>query len=99
MDPFKVIQNSERLLAYFSFPECSVCTSLRPKIKELTAQQNDVEFLYVDTSTHPTAAGQFLVFSTPTVIYFENGSERNRWSRVFSVREVDDVLQKHNGQK
>lgn len=94
MDPIKIINETNRLVAYFSFPECSVCKSLRPKIEALVREQENIEFLYIDTKTHPSAGGQFLVFAAPTVVYFEGGRERKRWSRVFSVSDVELELQR-----
>ena len=92
MDPLQVIIDTSRLVAYFSFPDCSVCKSLRQKIEELVEKHKDTEFVYIDTKTHPAAGGQYLVFAAPTVIYFEHGKERKRWSRVFSVSDVESQL-------
>lgn len=92
MDPFQIINKSTKLIAYFSFPECSVCKVLRPKIENLVKNYHDVDFLYIDTHHFPAAAGQYLVFAAPTVIYFEGGRERERWSRVFSVSAVQEAL-------
>ena len=94
MDPAKHIAEKNRLVAYFSFPECSVCKSLRPKIKAVVQRFDGVEFIYIDTHQHPAIAGQHLVFAAPTVIYFENGREQKRWSRVFSVDDVSTTLQR-----
>jgi len=95
MDPFHVISKSNKLIAYFSFPECSVCKVLLPKIESLVKSCRDVEFLYIDTHHFPAAAGQFLVFAAPTVVYFEKGRERQRWSRIFSVGDVQDALERN----
>ena len=92
MDPLQIINESNKLVAYFSFPECSVCKALLPKIEELVNKYYDVDFLYVDTHRFPAAAGQFLVFAAPTVVYFEGGREQKRWSRVFSVSDVQETL-------
>ena len=91
-DVFGKINNSEISVVYFSFPECSVCKSLRPKIESLVGEYENVEFLYVDTHELPTVSGQYLVFTVPTVILFQGGKEQTRWSRVFSVDEVRAAL-------
>lgn len=43
MDPFQVINETKKLVAYFSFPECSVCKSLRPKIEKLVESYEDID--------------------------------------------------------
>mgnify|MGYP001067734172 FL=1 len=89
---FEHMQREAAVLAYVSFPECSVCTSLRPKIEQLVSEYDTVDFLYVDSHKHPSVSGQWLVFAAPTLILFQQGREVKRWSRVFSVDEVRLVL-------
>jgi thioredoxin-like negative regulator of GroEL len=89
---FDKINNSETLLAYFSFPQCSVCFSLLPKVENLLKDFATVDFLYVNTREFPAVSGQYLVFAAPTVMLFSNGREVARWSRIFSVDDVRGAL-------
>jgi len=79
------IETSARLVAYFSTPTCSVCKVLRPKIEELVAGTEGVDFLYVDSSLYPAVSGQHVVFAVPTVILFMDGREMRRFSRNLSM--------------
>jgi len=89
MEQFEqVIKKSPIVLAYFSYPTCSVCKVLRPKIETLAAGYDDVGFEYIDTYQHPEVAGQHTVFSVPTLLVFVEGRESKRLSRNFSVDEV-----------
>ena len=89
---FEKIEKTPNTLVYFSFPGCSVCVALLPKIEKLVKSFADVEFLYVNTHETPEVSGQYLVFTVPTVILFSKGAEQKRWSRVFSVEDVESTL-------
>lgn len=79
------IRTSERLVAYFTTPTCTVCKVLRPKVEQLVAEKDGVEFLYVDSSRYPAVAGQHVVFAVPTIILFMEGREMRRFSRNLSM--------------
>lgn len=90
---FDKINQAPLLLAYFSQPACSVCTVLRPKIKDL-ATQYDIPFQYVNTLDYPMVSGQHMVFAVPTIILFQNGRELERWSRTVGVEQVENILKR-----
>ena len=89
---FEKIEKTLNMLVYFSFPGCSVCVALLPKIEKLVKSITGVEFLYVNTHETPEVSGQYLVFTVPTVILFSKGAEQKRWSRIFSVEDVEFAL-------
>ena len=62
------------VLVYFSTPDCRVCQALRPKVAELLARDFPrLSGVYVDCTALPDAAGQYQVFSVPTMIGFFEG--------------------------
>lgn len=67
---------------------------LKPKIINLVDSFKGVEFLYIDIKAHPAISGQHLVFSIPTIIVFVSGKEHIRFSRHFSVSDLNGVLEK-----
>jgi len=89
------IENSDMLIVYFSTPDCNVCKILRPEVEKVVSALQSVEFLYVDTSSHPMVSGQFVVFAVPTVSLFIDGKEAKRWSRHVSVNEILVVLERY----
>jgi len=88
-----LIKNSPFLLAYFSFEGCQVCKVLKPKVQELLKNFTEFEFLYIDTDEHPVLKGQYLVFTVPTIIIFQEGRELKRFSRHISLVTLEDYLQ------
>ena len=88
----KSISEKRIFLAYFSTPECNVCKVLRPKVQELIRHYKTAGFLYVNTHESTEIAGQFTVFSVPTIIIFINGQETKRLSRIFSISELTEYL-------
>lgn len=88
----ETIRTARAMLAYFSTPQCTVCTVLRPKVEALLADYPEVEFLFIDSAAHPTVSGQHLVFAAPTIVLFMDGREMRRFSRNLSLDELDRVL-------
>jgi len=86
------LNNTEIVLGYFSFQECSVCKVLKPKVKKLLQDYPKVKFLYVDIHQHPEISGQLLVFAVPTIIIFYQGKEATRFSRHFSIQDLETAL-------
>ena len=56
-DIWDKIKQAPVLVSYFSYPECSVCRVLRPKVEALVAELPEVDFLYVNTHRHPEISG------------------------------------------
>ena len=92
----KTIKESLILVAYFSHEACNVCKVLRPKVKELTATFDNVDFLYVNTHEQPELSGQHLIFAVPTVIVFVEGKEAKRFSRHFGLDELEALLARYS---
>jgi thioredoxin len=90
----KILTKSPITISYFSYPACSVCKVLRPKIEALAGQYNSVGFTYLDTEKQPEIAGQYSVFTVPSILIFVEGRESKRLSRNFSVNEVQNFLER-----
>lgn len=90
-----ILKNNPAVLLYFSHDACNVCKVLKPKISEmLTSEFPEMKMLYVNTEELPEVAGQFRVFTVPTVgIYFE-GQESMRFSRNLSIGELARAIER-----
>jgi thioredoxin-like negative regulator of GroEL len=79
-------------LGYFSTPQCNVCKTLLPKVKNLLAELPEISPVYVDVDAVREAAGQFLVYAVPTIIVFGEGRELLRKSRFVGIAELRNEL-------
>ena len=89
-----LISRTSCLVTYFSHDECNVCKVLRPQIEQFVNEKPDVNFLYVNTVRNPEIAGQKMVFAVPTIIVFYQGQEAKRFSRHFSIRDLEEILKR-----
>ena len=82
-------------LVYFSHLQCNVCKVLKPKVRELIENNFPQMMLYyVNTRAHPDMAGQFSVFSVPTILVFFDGREYIRESRHVNLSTFRERLAK-----
>jgi thioredoxin 1 len=87
------INSSQALLAYFSHAQCNVCKVLKPKIETLVREQfPNVHLVYIDTQSVQEAAGQFQVFTAPTLLIFFDGKEFFRKSRNIGIAELEETI-------
>jgi thioredoxin-like negative regulator of GroEL len=80
--------------AYFSHDECNVCKVLKPQIKKITQNSNS-HFEYINIKEHNEVAGQYIVFTVPTVIIFVNAKETKRFSRHLSIQDFKTAINKY----
>jgi len=78
-------------LILYSSKRCNVCVALKPKLEEV-ATKYGIELKEIKIEENPAEAAQSMVFSAPTLILKEGNSEVRRWSRIFSVSEVEAFL-------
>jgi len=78
-------------LILYSSKRCNVCVALKPKLEEV-ATKYGIELKEIKIEENPAEAAQSMVFSAPTLILKEGNSEERRWSRIFSVSEVEAFL-------
>lgn len=83
-------------LLYFSTPNCNVCKVLRPKVEAFIAVESDWKFQYINTEDSLEIAGQYLVFAVPTLLLMVEGREAGRFSRHFSMGELESQIQRYS---
>ena len=88
-----LIAGKKGLLLYFSSDTCSVCKVLKPKVADLLGEQFPLmASRYVDTEKSPVIAGQFRVFTIPTILIFFEGKEQVRYSRNISMHQLEEAI-------
>ena len=89
------IGSDKALLLYFSSESCSVCKVLKPKVSELLREKfPEMATLYVDTEKSPVIAGQFRVFTIPTILIYFEGKEQVRYSRNISMHQLEAAIER-----
>ncbi len=81
------------LVVFFS-NGCGVCAAVKRKLESLEVDFPQWEFVSIDTEKYPETAGEYSVFTVPTVLILLEGRERNRWSRYFSIEEIVRYLER-----
>lgn len=89
------ISSDKALLLYFSSESCSVCKVLKPKVAELLQEKFPrLVSLYVDTEKSPVIAGQFRVFTIPTILLYFEGREQVRFSRNIGLHQLEAAIER-----
>ena len=92
------INEQDAILVYFSNDACNVCKVLKPKVSEMTGKSFPrVKLLYVDTEKSPFIAGQYRIFTIPTILIFIQGKEHARFSRNINMHELEESIARPYG--
>lgn len=96
LDDFQsYLKNEEIVVIYYSNDACNVCKTLKPKIIAMLKTQFPASrFVYIDTEKSPVIAGQYRVFTIPTIDIYILGKEHARFSRNVVMHEFEDALRK-----
>lgn len=87
---------SQNQLILFSSPNCSVCKSLHPKIRD--AFETSFPLLKVreiDLSEKPEASATYAVYSVPATLLILEGKEYLRLTGSFSINELTSKTQRY----
>ncbi|MEN3043242.1 MAG: thioredoxin family protein [Fervidobacterium sp.] len=85
------------MIKYFKNDSCRVCQAFLPKIEKIAKNYN-LTLEIVDVIQKPETAGQSLVFTVPTVVFYDvQGSEIRRFARNFSELEIREYLERIYG--
>ena len=71
------LDNEENTIVYFYSPTCSYCKQATPHLME-ASENLDVEVGQYNLIEFPEGTKDFEIESTPTLIVFENGKEKER---------------------
>jgi thioredoxin-like negative regulator of GroEL len=93
-----VTETQPAVLVYFSHHNCNVCKVLKPKVRDLIENNfPGMALYYVNTLQQPEAAGQYSVFTVPTILVFFEGKEYVRESRHVNLDKFYERLNKLYG--
>lgn len=82
------IKEHKFAFVYVSQPDCSVCHSVLPKLKELLKNYPEIELGEVDGAEVPQVTAAYQVFSAPTLLLFIDGKEYIREGRFVQFQKL-----------
>lgn len=89
------IANDGGLIAYFYSDNCAPCISLRPKVKELLANDYPKMNLYfINSEKFPKIPAEFGIFSSPTLLVYFDRKEYLRKSKYISIPELSQGIER-----
>lgn len=87
----QLIAEENTLILYFSSHNCNVCHAMFPKVMNL-AETLSVKVVQIKVDEARELAGQFLVFTVPTLLILHEGKEVQRESRFIDLQAVERTL-------
>ena len=85
----QTIADNSLCLFYIKAPDCGVCNIMLGKMERLAGQFPSLTSFYTDITEEPLIAGQFLVYSGPTVLLLIDGKEVYRRSQFIDIEELE----------
>lgn len=71
---------------------CGVCDSVRDQTEKMLSEYPDIDGAFVPIAELPEVAGEFMVFSAPTILIFSQGREIARESRFIDFLKLEKAL-------
>ena len=87
----QIFDQNSLVLLYFSTPQCSVCHAIKPKIEQLV-RDYPYPLIDIDASKFIDLSGQYLIFSSPSLVIFEHHKELLRESRFIDLNRIERFL-------
>lgn len=91
----QTLQDNRLCLFYIKAPDCGVCNVMLNKVEQLADKYPLLCSFYTDITEEPLIAGQFLVYSGPTVLLMMEGKEVYRASQFINLQELEDKIIKY----
>ena len=84
----QAIADNRLCLLYIKAPDCGVCNVMLDKVERVADNITALYSFYTDITEEPLIAGQFLVYSGPTVLLLMDGKEIYRTSQFIDLEEL-----------
>lgn len=87
-----IIASNDLVVLLISSTACSVCTVAKEKMLQLANRDNDIKVVSTYIEDDRLISGEFLVFTAPTILVFDNGKEILRESRFINYGKIDRII-------
>lgn len=88
------LDNKEDAVVYFYSPECIYCKEATPKVVE-AVNQLDVELAQYNLLEFNDGFNDYNIESTPTLVVFEDGEEKDRFTGSADMEVYLDFIEKN----
>ena len=78
----ELITGESLVVVDFHADWCGPCKVLSPILDELDSEIDNVEFVKLNVDNYPELSGSYGIMAVPTVIMFQNGEMKDRFSGV-----------------
>ena len=85
----QTLTDNRLCLFYIKAPDCGVCNVMLDKVGKLADSHPSLCSFYTDITEEPLIAGQFLVYSGPTVLLMLDRKEFYRGSGFINLEELE----------
>ncbi len=90
------IINKELVMIIAKTHTCSSCQIIASMLESNVKHYNDIESYAIYVDDHEMFRGEYLIFSVPTVLIFNNGKELLRESRYMDYAKIDRLITMFN---
>ena len=87
----EMIKGDVPVVVDFHADWCGPCKVLSPILDELDDEIENVEFVKINVDDYPELSGSYGIMAVPTVIMFQNGEVKDRFS---GVQPKETILEK-----
>lgn len=86
--------NKKKSLVYFHADWCGPCKVFSPIIENASEMFKDINFYEIDTDKNIDIVSKYKVMSIPTIIYFNDGLEKDRSTGAIPFNSLVEFLSK-----
>ena len=86
-------------LFFIKAPDCGVCNVMFDRVGHLIESFPSLCSFYTDIREEPLIAGQFLVYSGPTVLLLMDGKEIYRGSQFIDMMDLEQKINRYLNQE
>ncbi len=90
----EVLNDNNKVLVQFGATWCGNCRIMKPKVKRLASEDENVKYVYVDAEKYPESRKLASVTNLPTFAIYHNGELVNQVtsSKEESLKELNNEI-------